>query len=102
MEIGGRQRGLPVLGVDDLGSERSDRAQSDIGADPRKRGEAAGVVWPVQPVRAEIGVARSVVEMRSVDGEEIEARGDARENARRSPEQIAVFPRGRDLGKLGL
>ena len=72
MEIGRRERGLPVVGMNDFGDETLDRAAADVGADARQRGEALGVVGPVEAVGAEIGIARPVVEMRRFEHEEVE------------------------------
>ena len=88
MQISGRERRLPVVGVDDLGHEGGDRAEPDLRANPRERGEAAGVVRPVKSVGAQVGVAGAVVEMRRVDRKQIETLCLAGKHARGSAEQI--------------
>ena len=63
MQIDRRQRGLPIVGVNDVGRVAGDPAFGQVGADPRQRGEAMGVVAPVAPVRAEIGIAGTLEEV---------------------------------------
>ena len=90
MEIDRRQRGLPIVGVNDVGRVAGDRAFGEVGADPRQRGETMGVVAPVAPVRAEIGIADAIEEMRRVEHEHVEAGGAAGEHPRRPAEQLGV------------
>ena len=99
-EIGGRERGLPIVGVDDLGLESADRTESDVRADPRERRKSAGIVRPVAPVGAQVRIAGTVVEMRRVDCENVETLGTAGQQSRRAPEQIGVFARHRDVAEL--
>ena len=101
MQIDRRQRGLPIVGVDDVGRIAGDRAFGEVGADPRQRGEALGVVAPVAPVGAEIGVADTIEEVRGVEHEKIEPGGAAGEHPRRPAEQVGVGARrlgGFELG----
>ncbi len=101
VQVGGRQRRLPVVCVHDLGPERVDRSETDIRPDARERREPPGVVGPAEPVRAKVGIAGPVVEMRSVDGEQLEARRRAGEDARRPAKQIGVRVRRLGLAEPG-
>ena len=101
VQIGGSERRLPVVGVNDLRPEGVDRAEPDVGADPSERREPARIVGPVEPVRAEIGVARPVEEMRRVDREQVESGRLAGEDARRPAEEIGIVVRRRSVGELG-
>ena len=83
VQIGGSERRLPVMRVDDLRQEAADRAEPDVGADASERGEAARVVRPIEPVGAEVGIAGPGVEMRRVEHEQVEPRGPAGEDAGR-------------------
>ena len=67
MQINRRQRRLPVVGVDYVRRVTWDSALGEVGADPSQSGETLCVVAPVAPVRAEIGVADAVEEMRRVE-----------------------------------
>ena len=102
MQIGGRQRRLPVVGVDDLGLERRDRAEPDVGAYARKCSEAAGIVGPVESVGAEIRVAWPVVEVGCVDREKVETACLAGEHARWPAEKVRIIARDRRVGELVL
>ena len=101
VEIGGRERRLPVMRVNDLGPERIDRSEPDVRANPRKRREPLRIVGPVKPVGPEIRIAGPVVEMRRVDREQVEPGRVAGEDPRRSAEQIVVSMRRLRVGKLG-
>ena len=101
VQIGGRERRLPVVRVNDLRPVVVDRAEADVRADPRKRREPAGVVGPVQSVGTKVGIARPVVEMRRVDGEQVEAGRVTGKDSRRAAEQIGVIVRRLSVGELG-
>ena len=100
VQIDRRQRRLPIVDMDDVGRVAGDRAAGEIGADPRQRGEALGVVAPVAPVGAEIGIADPVEQMRRVEDEQIEPGGARRQHPRRAAEQVGVGMRR--LGRLEL
>ena len=51
-QIGGRQRRLPVMRMDDIGQLARDRAAGDVGRRPGERGEALPVVGPVLAAEA--------------------------------------------------
>ena len=87
--------------VNDLRPERIDRSEANIRPDARERREPLGVVGPAEPVGAKVGIAGPVVEMRSVDGEQLEARRGAGEDARRPAKQIGVSVRRLGVGELG-
>ena len=100
MEIGGREGGLPIVGVDDLGFESTDRTETDVRPDPRERRKSAGVVGPVATVGAQVRIARTVIEMRRVDCENVETLGTAGQQSRRASEQVGVFAHRRDAAEL--
>src|SRR6516165_7592177 len=100
MKVGRRKGGLPVMRMNNLRLESLDRATSDVGAYARERGKAQGVVWPINPVRAKIWVAGTVVEMRRVEREQVETRSVSRKHARRAAEQVRVFARDGGVAKL--
>ena len=102
VQIGGSERPLPVMGVNDLRPEGVDGAEPDIGADPSERREPARIIGPVEPVRAEVGIARPVEEMGGVDREQIEFRGLAGDDARRAAEEIGILMRRRRVGEEAL
>jgi hypothetical protein len=101
MQIGGSERRLPVMGVNDLRPEGVDRAEPDVGADASQRREPARIVGPVEPVRAEVGIAGPVEEMGGVDREQAEFRGLAGDDARRAAEEIGILMRRRSACELG-
>ena len=87
--------------MDDLRLEPVDCAAADVGGDACKRGKAARVVRPIQPVWTKVGVSWPVIEMRRVDCEQGETGRLAGEDARRPAEQIVVFARRLSVGELG-
>src|SRR5580693_4175456 len=87
--------------VDDLRPERVDRSKADIRAYAGKRRKAASVVGPVESVRAKVRIARPVIEVRRVYGEQVEVGRLAGEDARGPSEQLGVFVRGLSVGELG-
>ena len=101
VEIGRRERRLPVMRVNDLRSERVDRAKPDVRADPRQRREPLCIVGPIKPVGPQIRIAGPVVEMGRIDREQVQTGRLARENPRRAAEQIVIGMRGLRVGELG-
>ena len=86
-QVGGREAGLPVVGVHEVGDELVDDAAGDVGRGAAERAEAAPVVGVVEAVRAEVGAAGAVVELRRVEHEEREAVGLGGDQPRRRAEQ---------------
>ena len=89
------------MSMNDFRPECVDRAKPDVRANPSQRREPARIVGPVEPVGAEIRVARPVEEMRGVDREQVESGRLAGEDARRPAEEIGVVARRRSVGELG-
>ena len=101
VKIGGSERGLPVVRVDDFRPVPVDRAAPDVGGDASQRGEAARIVRPIEPVRAKVGVAWPVEEMRRVDGEQVETGRLSGDDAGRRAEEMVVVASRRSVGELG-
>src|SRR5262249_57957786 len=59
-----------------------------------ERGEATGVVRPILTVRAEIGIARTIVEMGCIQDEEVEALRPSGQQCCRAAKQALVAMRG--------
>ncbi len=74
MQIGGRQSGLPVVRVHDVGHEVRDATAPNFGRGGAERRETQRVVGPFTPVCADVGIARTRVEVRRIEDEEIEVR----------------------------
>ena len=72
-QVGGREAGLPVVGVHEVGEELGDDAHGDVGRGAAERAEAAPVVGVVAAVRVAVGAAGAVVERRAVEDDEREA-----------------------------
>jgi hypothetical protein len=70
-EVGRCEASLPVVRVDDVGLPGLQPTEPDLARGPGERGEALGVVRPVAPVRADIGVATAPIEMRCVEHEQV-------------------------------
>ena len=90
MEIGGRQRGLPVVRLRDVGHEARRGALGDVGPDARQRGVALGVVGPVAAVGAKIRIARPIIEMRRFEHEELEPLRARRQDFGVTAEEIGI------------
>ena len=71
--------------VQDIGLIAGNDAARHFGCRPGQCRETLGIVRPVLAVRPEIGIARPVIEMRRIDGDEIESAGLARDQAAPAP-----------------
>ena len=88
-QIGRGQPGMPVVGMNHVGTPIEEPPETDLGAQPTQSGEATGVVAPVPAVRPEIGTRRPGEEVRRIDREDRHARrGTAGDEPRRPAEQI--------------
>ena len=52
-QIGRGQPGVPVVGMNHVGTPIEEPSETDLGAEPTERGEASGVIAPVPAVRPE-------------------------------------------------
>src|ERR1700722_13902810 len=100
-QVGRGKRRLPIMQVNDLGSEGVDYAKANVRGDAGKRRETARIIRPIKPVGAEVGIAGPLVEMRRIDREQVETGRGAREDARRSAKQIIVGVRSLRVDKFG-
>ena len=89
-DIDRRQGPLPVVRMQHGGRERRHGAAADIGGRAAQRGEAAPVVGPVLPVRAEIGIAGAVEEVGRVEDDEVET-GRLPGDERRGAAEVVVI-----------
>ena len=89
-----REAGMPIVCVDDVGGEGGDLAGADIGGGAPERGKTLPVVGPVVAVRAEIGIARPVEEVRRIHHDEAEAGRLAGDQPRLAPEEPGVAMHG--------
>ena len=101
VQIGRRERRLPVMRVNDLRPERVDRPKADVRADARERREPLRIIGPVKPVGSQVRIARPVVEMRRVDRKQVQTCRLAGENPRWPAEQIVIGVRGLRVDELG-
>ena len=72
-QVGGREAGLPVVGVHEVGEELAGPAHGDVDGGAAEGAEAAPVVGVVAAARVAVGAAGAVVERRAVDDDELEA-----------------------------
>ena len=98
VQVGRREARLPVMAVDDVGPVVGDQAGPDPRRDEAQRAETGAVVRPFRPVGRQIRIAGPIVEMRGVDGEEVEPSRPAGEDACRAAEQVGDL--GRDRGTV--
>ena len=101
VEVGGRERRLPVMRVNDLRPERVDHPKADVRADTRERRKPLRIVGPVEPIGPKVWVARPVVEMGRIDREQVQTGRLAGEDPRGSTEQIVISMRGLRVDELG-
>ena len=94
MQIGRRQRRLPVMGVHDIGRKARRRALADIRADPRQRRKTQRVVGPIETVRTQIRIARPREKMRRVEHEQLESARRGGQQRRRPAEQPIIAADG--------
>ena len=87
---------VPVVRMDEIRNEGGHKALPYAGSGLRKRGETDRVIRPVTAVRPPIGIACSVIEMRSIEHEEVEACDRAGDEPRGAAEQV-----GEGLDRLG-
>ena len=94
IEIGCRQRRLPVMHMDDIRHEDLDPSRSHIGSGTRQGGEPHPVVGPVLAVRPQIAIAGAIEEMRRLDRQEIETMRLSCQNAHFAAKEIVVMMDG--------
>ena len=78
------------MGVDDIGDPARDALIADPRRDPAERGEADMVVAPVDAVLVVIGIARPVIKMRRIDGDQLEPRALAHQHPHRAAIAVGV------------